>query len=257
MTEGPNPGDPLPDPRANPLDPLGTAPDPLVQGDPLLDALERSIQDPTGKSGPGEQEESCLDPLGKMLDQVEDSVFNKTPRCRSSTPCQDSRKLPQVVSHQGTEIVAVPNPTIPYKSGCEPTTGNPSLPVQEPSVPKSVAGPPRPGPQPHRDGISASGLRRNRMGGSGRRGVRYGRGQLPTSLKGRKRGRLGTGLTQSNVETCPRKGFEYVSCAQHCQPCPDYQQWSQGQAKECLFWWRIKQELHRVIGQEDEDTEEE
>jgi len=78
-----SPGTGLPQDPTDPLNALGlpgAVPDPLSLGDPMLDALEQSIQNPPGFVDPLiEQDGLFMDDVARRLDQVEANIENASP----------------------------------------------------------------------------------------------------------------------------------------------------------------------------------
>jgi len=239
MTQDPVPPGLSPDPASHPPEPLGPTIDPLVQGDPMLDALERSNENQPGGSKVLGQPDAGLDPTGRMLDRVEESVVGPPNSPASTTPPQMETPIPPDTPVLEEEPRAFQTP--------------PPQPVRSPSAsPPSSEVPPIDRQFPPR---TLPGTKRRSGGGPRRRSARGMERLLSTGLlRGNRKKRIG--LLPPGMESCPNQGFEPVN-RRRCESCPEFQASSENQARECHFWWRIRQQEPPTTESGDSETDRE
>ena len=200
----------------NPLD----SQEPL--DDPLLDALERSIENPPGFVDPlAEHGEQFMDDLAQQLDKLEASIEN-TPLLSPEPEAVMGGDEPGVVADESTseESSLVEGHELP-----ETTDDQTSPPhdLEDPSA--STARPKRPRLKPPRRGGSSS--RR-------KRGLSFKR-RIP-----RLSGRTVPGRNW-NIRFCP-ESHERID-EKKCKSCEKYRHWPQGtkeEPRECWYDWQTK-----------------
>jgi len=189
----------------NPLDNQ----DPL--DDPMLDALERSIENPPGFVDPlAEHGKQLMDDLAMQLDKLEASIEN--------TPLLSPE--PEAVMG-GDELSVVEGNEPPETSDDQTSTPHD---LEDPSA--STARPRRPLRKPPRRG-----------GGSSRRK----RGLLFKRRIPRLSGRTVPGRNW-NIRFCP-ESRERID-EKKCKSCEKYRHWPQGtkeEPRECWYDWQAKQ----------------
>ena len=213
----------------NPLDsqdPFGGT-DPL--DDPLLDALEHSIEGPPGFVDPlAEHEELLMDGLAKQLDQVEASMENAPQMPPGFDEASDGNES----NIQSEEPEDFETPMLP--DGIETTE------IDEIQGHGMLNGSGWPAAQD--SSTSSSGIGRSirelpsKGSGSARR-----RGGPP--FKGHASGRRGrTGAHAGrNTRLCP-ENHEIVE-TQKCEECEKYRRWPEGtteEHRECWYDWQLR-----------------
>jgi len=237
MTQDPVPPELPPDQASHPPDPFGPTIDPLVQGDPMLDALERSIENQPGGSKVLRPPYADLDPTGRMLDRVEESIVCPPNSPASTNPAQMEIPIPPDTPVLGEETPAFQTPP-PL-----PVSSPPTSPPFSEVPPIDRQPPPRPLP----------GMKRRSGGGPRRRSARSMERLLGTGLLGGNR-KKHIGSLPPGMEYCPNQGFEPVD-RRHCESCPEFQASPQNQARECHFWWRIRQQEPPTTESEDSEAD--
>jgi len=191
-----------------PPNPLGNQ-DPL--DDPLLNALERSIESPPGFADPlAEHDEQFMDDLAQQLDKLEASIEN--------TPLLS----PEPEAVMGGDELSVVEGNEPPETSDDQTS--PPHDLEDPSA--STARPRRPLRKPPRRG-----------GGSSRRK----RGLLFKRRIPRLSGRTVPGRNW-NIRFCP-ESRERID-EKKCKSCEKYRHWPQGtkeEPRECWYDWQAKQ----------------
>ena len=200
----------------NPLD----SQEPL--DDPLLDALEHSIENPPGFVDPlAEHDEQLMDDLARQLDKLEASIENTPPLAPEPEVVIDGDE-PSVVADESTSEASSP------LEGHEPpeTTEDQTSPLpdlQDPSA--STAHPRRPlRKPPHRGGGSSL----------GQQGLPFNK-RVP-----RISGRIVAGRNW-NIRFCP-ESRERID-EKKCKSCEKYRHWPQGtkeEPRECWYDWQAK-----------------
>ena len=208
----PNPLPDLPDPDGL----AGPGGDPgALRGDPMLDALERSIAEPPGPANMSMQLSDLLqmDPLGKQLEAVERSVEwgaswpDGGPPTSASATARPPGPLPADAANE------IPGPASPPSPQLAPGTPGPpwgdSLDRRRPEL----------GPDPNREHYyhprASSGSHASAGGGS------------------------------STLSVCPDRN-ELIYRPDDCQDCPRYRHWPDGtdeEPRECWFDWELRQRL--------------
>ena len=207
-----DPGPPHPD---DPLEP----PD-----DPMLDALERSIEGPGGLHDPlADPHPGEIDPLGRMLGRLEEHLENAE-MASPLTGLHQEGLAPDLI------IGVPPDPIPPDK---DLVTPEPALPEQYPSLDSMLPAPPE--DTGYRMPPASPPLPRPRRGGgTGRRGSRR-------THRGRITGRAPDVAKRSRSSTkyCPEQG-EMVDESQ-CENCDKYRHWPEGadeHPKQCWHDWQ-------------------
>lgn len=214
----------------NPMSPMENQ-DPLEKqdplDDPLLDALERSIENPPGFVDPvASNDVPFMDDVAKQLDQAEASIENiSLPPPRPDIVKDTSRPEEQ----EDKEDKKAPLPALIYEppKTTEEKWGtfrsSPPLP-QEGSAHTPPPNPPL--SKPH--GRGGTGIR-------SRSGLR---------LKGHANGRVGRTRARisSDLRICPESN-ETISI-QECEKCEKYRHWPEGtdeEPRECWYDWQARQ----------------
>lgn len=194
--------------------------DPL--DDPLLDAPERSIENPPGFVDPlAERDELFMDDLAKQLEEVEASIEDRPPMVPKPEIVKDSNKTEE-------EDEQAPPPADSYEppkmreevwgtfqsSPPLPQEGSAHTPPPNPPLPKLPRG-----------------------GGSIRP-------RPSLLLKGRLLGRAGRTIIgiSSNLRFCP-ESHETINI-QECEKCEKYRHWPEGtdeEPRECWYDWQATQ----------------
>jgi len=200
----------------NPLDNQ----DPL--DDPLLDALERSIENPPGFVDPlAEHDEQLMDDLAQQLDKLEASIENTPPLAPESDAVMDGDE-PSVVADEFTSETSSPTEEHePPETTEDQTSTPPDLQDQSASTPKPIQRLRKP---PHRGGGSS---RR-------KRGLLFKR-RIP-----RLSGRTVPGRNW-NIRFCP-ESRERID-EKKCKSCEKYRHWPEGtkeEPRECWYDWQTK-----------------
>ncbi len=226
------PQDPLIDPPGVP----GPAQDPLVRGDPMLDALERSIEKPLGPLVSPKIDAHWEDPIGKALSRVENSVVGVP-------------SLPEIVQEQPA---AASTPQLPLGSGdsaSPPAIHQVRPAAQAEPAPRLFEEPPARRehplrPPPGRAGRIGTGVAR--------------RGSPVTDLFARhlerRTNRRRSQLTLSGMVSCPDRGFDLVERTQ-CEACPQFLAPAEGRARECQFWRQAQHDSRQTAGGAEEEPE--
>lgn len=200
----------------NPLDNQ----DPL--DDPMLDALERSIENPPGFVDPlAEHGEQLMDDLAQQLDKLEASIENTPLLSPEPEAVMGGDELGVVADESTSEASSL----VEGHESPETTDDQTSLPpdLQDPSAntPKPIQRPRRPS---------------RRGGGSSRRK----RGLLFKRRIPRLSGRTVPGRNW-NIRFCP-ESRERID-EKKCKSCEKYRHWPEGtkeEPRECWYDWQAK-----------------
>jgi len=213
----------------NPLDNQ----DPL--DDPMLDALERSIENPPGFVDPlveYGQNEQLTDDLAKQLDQVEAGIENTPLMKRKPDLVRDSDKEDE----EEDEKRPPPSETYEPPRMKEEVWGTFESSPPIPQEGSARTPPPNPPMQTFLHG--------------GRTGIREGRGPQVTRYIGGRPGRIRGGI--SKLRFCP-ESREAVD-EEKCESCEKYRHWptsTKDEPRECWYNWQAKQNL----GESDDDSD--
>lgn len=212
----------------NPLESQGPLENQNPLGDPLLDALERSIENPPGFTDPlAGPDEPFVDDLARQLDQVEANV-EKTPAISRNPGIIPEGVDPETQDSGSIDSEAPASSDISEDPGTtEEMWGTfqstPPLP-QEGSAHMPLPNPP---------------LRKPPRKGGGNIRPRQ---KLPRHFIVSPRRRIFG--TSSNLRFCP-ESREAVN-TEECQKCEKYRHWPEGtdeEPRECWYDWQAKQSL--------------
>jgi hypothetical protein len=201
----------------NPLD----SQDPL--DDPMLDALERSIENPPGFVDPlAEHGEQLMDSLAQQLDKLEASIENTPPLAPESDAVMDGDEATVLDDESATsEASSLVEGHEPPETIDDQTSPPPDLQDPSANTPKPIQRPRRPP---------------RRGGGSSRRK----RGLLFKKRIPRLSGRTVPGRNW-NIRFCP-ESRERID-EKRCKSCEKYRHWPEGtkeESRECWYDWQTK-----------------
>ena len=225
-----------------PLNPL-EGPDPLDPlDDPLLDALERSIENPPGFGGPlAGEAEPYMDGLGSLLGSLETNIENARP---IPTIPQRGGEDPWEAPDLPTDESGNPDPLLPEANdGLAEKADDAGIIAQGPIGPVTQDAMQRP-----MHPVSGPRQAPRGRGGGGRRagGFPFGRRKPGTHTM------AGTG---SPTRVCPES--KDLIDKEQCESCDKYRCWPDGtneEPRECWYdWQRIQQfaDSDEDIGEED------
>ena len=229
---------------ADPLNHLENQ-DPLE--DPLLDALERSIENPPGFTDPlAGSDQLYMDEQGRLLDALESSIVDAgmaSPSGATIPPDLDvGSKVPEAVSPIDELgdidlITSAEDIGISEMTNEKYGTFESSPPLPEEGLSRTI--PPNP---PYLDK-----LRKKGGGGTGKKGSPPHR-RSPSRLK--------SPVIRSDMKYC-QESNEVID-KQQCEDCEKYRHWPEGtgeEPRECWYDWQAHESFLKNLEEENKDGE--
>ena len=221
---------PNPSEGQDPADPLD---------DPLLSALERSMENPPGFQDPlAGEDEPYMDELGSLLSGLEADI-------------EDTTLMPRVPGTGYDETADTQEGDSDGPESSEPTDENdpPGMAIDWGAASSNARGPTLPGDTSSMGGRSGPPKAPRGRGGGG--SSRRGQG-LPVGRRGP--GRLGRSMATPEPATrqCPAN-HETVN-QQECEECDKHRHWPEGtydEPRECWYDWQQSQKSSEEFGGED------